>query len=227
MMRAKIATCALLLACSVQLNAASLPGQGASMNQVEQDLGSPLSKTGPVGKPPITRWTYDGFVVVFERNKVLHSMTVTGQRPAPRPAAPVRAPAPVKAPALAAPAPAAAVQKPATPAATPVAPAQVDGAEQARRQAERDAAKARADADAAKTRAAQEADAAEALRKPVEAAPEAATPQAAPAPAPAPAPATATPAPEAAPAPKRTAEDALKAAPGFSFDPATGRVILK
>ncbi|MDO8268958.1 MAG: hypothetical protein Q7T32_14170 [Moraxellaceae bacterium] len=221
MMRAKIATCALLLACSVQLNAASLPGQGASMSQVEQEFGSPLSKTGAVGTPPITRWTYDGFVVVFERNKVLHSMTVTGQRPAPRPATPVRAPAPapVKAPAPVAPAPAA-VQKPATPAATPVTPTQADSAEQARRKAERDAAKARADADAAKARAAEEAAAAEALRKPVEPAPEAATPQAAPAPA-------ATPAPEAAPAPKRTTEDALKAAPGFSFDPATGRVILK
>lgn len=211
MMRAKIATCALLLACSVQLNAASLPGQGASMSQVEQDFGSPLSKTGPVGTPPITRWTYDGFVVVFERSKVVHSMSVTGQQPARRPTTPVRAPAPTAAP----------VQKAATPAATPVTPAQADGAEQARRQAERDAARARADADAAKARAAQEADAAEALRKPVEAAPEAATPQAAPAPA------TAKPAPEAAAAPKRTAEDALKAAPGFSFDPATGRVILK
>lgn len=195
MMRAKIATCALLLACSVQLNAASLPGQGASMNQVEQDFGSPLSKTGPVGSPPITRWTYDGFVVVFERSKVVHSMSVTGQQPARRPATPARAPAPAAAP----------VQKPAIPVATPVTSAQVDGAEQARRQAERDAAKARA---------AQEADAAEALRKPIEATPEAATPQAAPA-------------PEAAPAPKRTTEDAPKAVPGFSFDPATGRVILK
>lgn len=227
MMRAKIATCALLLACSVQLNAASLPGQGASMSQVEQDFGSPLSKTGPVGTPPITRWTYDGFVVVFERSKVVHSMSVTGQQPARRPATPVRAPAPapVKSTAPVAPAPAAAVQKPATPAATPVTPTQADSAEQARRQAERDAAKARADADAAKARAAEEAAAAEALRKPVEAAPEAATPQAAPVPVPAPA--AATPAPEAAPAPKRTTEDALKAAPGFSFDPATGRVILK
>lgn len=220
MMRAKIATCALLLACSVQLNAASLPGQGASMGQVEQDFGSPLSKTGPVGSPPITRWTYDGFVVVFERNKVLHSMSVTGQQPAPRPAAPVRAPAPapVKTQAPVAPAPAATpVQKPAVPADKPVSATQTDSVELARRKAERDAMlKARAEANAAKARAAQEAADAEALRKPDEDAPEAATPQAAPAPA-----------PDAAPAPKRTAEDALKAAPGFSFDPATGRVILK
>lgn len=222
-MRAKIATCALLLACSVQLNAASLPGQGASMSRVEQDFGSPLSKTGPVGTPPITRWTYDGFVVVFERSKVVHSMSVTGQQPARRPATPVRAPAPApaKTQAPVAPAPAAAI-----PDDTPASSTQTDTVEQARRKAERDAMlKARAEANAAKARAEQEADAdaAEALRKPIEAAPEAATPQAAPAPSPA----AATPAPEAAPAPKRTAEDALKAAPGFSFDPATGRVILK
>ena len=96
MMRAKIATCALLLACSLQVNAASLPEQGSTMARVEQDFGSPLKKSGPVGSPPISRWEYDTFVVVFERSRVVHSFNVTGDRPSgsPAAAAPAARPAP-------------------------------------------------------------------------------------------------------------------------------------
>jgi hypothetical protein len=38
---------------------------------------------GPVGEPPITRWDYDKFVVVFEYNRVIHSVTKHDTPPRP------------------------------------------------------------------------------------------------------------------------------------------------
>ena len=32
----------------------------------------------PVGNPPITKWFYPNFVVVFENDKVLHAVVVAG-----------------------------------------------------------------------------------------------------------------------------------------------------
>ena len=49
------------------------PQRGITMTEVEQRLGPPQSKSGPVGEPPISVWHYPGFNVYFEYDKVLHS----------------------------------------------------------------------------------------------------------------------------------------------------------
>jgi hypothetical protein len=58
----------------------SLPQHGMKMEDVERRYGSPLSREPAVGKPPITRWNYDGFSVFFEHRTVLHA--VQKDRPA-------------------------------------------------------------------------------------------------------------------------------------------------
>ena len=50
------------------------PTQGMSMAEVEQQFGRPEQKSSAVGEPPITRWTYNDFVVFFEHNLVIHSV---------------------------------------------------------------------------------------------------------------------------------------------------------
>lgn len=82
MNRFQLGTCALLLAVGTPVLAASLPEQGQSMQSVEQQYGSPLQKYAAVGKPPITRWEYDNFAVVFERKSVVHSFNVQRSAPA-------------------------------------------------------------------------------------------------------------------------------------------------
>ena len=72
---------AMLLANSVL--AADLPAQGKSMASVLKQFGTPVQKTGPVGRPPITRWVYNDFTVVFEYKHVVHSMTVKHEGAAP------------------------------------------------------------------------------------------------------------------------------------------------
>jgi hypothetical protein len=58
------------------------PPRGASMAAVEQRFGAPSNKSGPVGNttknPPITKWFYPTFVVVFENDKVIHTVAVGG-----------------------------------------------------------------------------------------------------------------------------------------------------
>ena len=61
-----------------------MPVRGATMDRVQQLFGPPNSVNGPVGEPPITRWNYDQFVVVFEHNRVIHS--VARHQTPPRPA---------------------------------------------------------------------------------------------------------------------------------------------
>ena len=50
------------------------PHNGQSMGQVEVQFGQPVKKSAPVGEPPITRWQYPDFTVVFEHDRVLHSV---------------------------------------------------------------------------------------------------------------------------------------------------------
>ncbi len=50
------------------------PTRGMTMDQVLAKFGAPVSKEPPVGKPPISRWEYRGFVVYFESNHVIHSV---------------------------------------------------------------------------------------------------------------------------------------------------------
>ena len=54
------------------------PQRGSTMAVVEQKFGAPANKSSPVGNPPITKWFYPNFVVVFENDKVLHAVVVAG-----------------------------------------------------------------------------------------------------------------------------------------------------
>lgn len=58
------------------------PSRGMSMSQVTNKFGAPTNKVAAVGKPPITRWDYPGFVVYFDRDYVIHSV-VSESAPAP------------------------------------------------------------------------------------------------------------------------------------------------
>jgi hypothetical protein len=50
------------------------PTRGMTMTQVAAQFGAPETKIPPVGKPPISRWEYPGFVVYFENDHVIHSV---------------------------------------------------------------------------------------------------------------------------------------------------------
>src|SRR3954471_12092161 len=63
------------------------PQRGSTMAAVEARFGAPGNKSSPVGNPPITKWFYPNFVVVFENDKVLHAVVV-GNEPAPAASAP-------------------------------------------------------------------------------------------------------------------------------------------
>lgn len=60
-----------------------MPARGATMARVQQLFGAPPSVSGPVGDPPITRWDYGTFVVVFEHNRVIHSVEKHDRSPRP------------------------------------------------------------------------------------------------------------------------------------------------
>lgn len=50
------------------------PTRAMTMDEVLSNFGDPISVSDPVGKPPITRWVYDKFIVVFEHQYVIHSV---------------------------------------------------------------------------------------------------------------------------------------------------------
>lgn len=54
--------------------AAGQPDRGVSKADVLANLGEPVSRVAAVGEPPISSWEYDGFVVYFEHDFVLHSV---------------------------------------------------------------------------------------------------------------------------------------------------------
>lgn len=51
-----------------------MPSRGMTMEQVKKSFGAPEKIIAAVGKPPITRWLYDGFAVYFENDRVIHSL---------------------------------------------------------------------------------------------------------------------------------------------------------
>jgi hypothetical protein len=51
------------------------PTRGMSQESVQANFGAPQSTTAAVGDPPISRWEYAEFVVFFEHNLVIHSVT--------------------------------------------------------------------------------------------------------------------------------------------------------
>ena len=57
------------------------PKRGLTMEQVEKQFGAPATRHPAVGgssqaQPPITRWDYNGFSVVFERDRVIDSVVL-------------------------------------------------------------------------------------------------------------------------------------------------------
>ena len=63
---------------AIKPTAVETPQRGSTMAAVEQKFGAPANKSSPVGNPPITKWFYPNFVVVFENDKVLHAVVVAG-----------------------------------------------------------------------------------------------------------------------------------------------------
>lgn len=52
----------------------AMPEKGMRMDQVKAQFGKPREVLSPVGKPPITRWVYDGYTVYFEYSYVINSV---------------------------------------------------------------------------------------------------------------------------------------------------------
>ena len=87
---------------------AALPAKGITMAAVKKQFGEPRTTRGPVGgdtpkHPPITRWDYDGFVVIFEKDRVVDAVvpgapprlrTTAGLTPASNAPPPPSMPAP-------------------------------------------------------------------------------------------------------------------------------------
>jgi len=62
------------------------PKRGLTMDQVEKQFGAPATRHPAVGgssqqQPPITRWDYSGFTVVFERDRVIDAVVTGGSAP--------------------------------------------------------------------------------------------------------------------------------------------------
>jgi hypothetical protein len=54
------------------------PKRGSTIADVEKRFGAPVEKHPTVGKPPITRWDYQGFSVFFEHDRVIHAVATSG-----------------------------------------------------------------------------------------------------------------------------------------------------
>ncbi len=50
------------------------PTRGMSKDAVESRYGAPNAKQAAIGEPPISRWDYDGYVVYFEYDRVIHAV---------------------------------------------------------------------------------------------------------------------------------------------------------
>ncbi len=56
------------------------PRGGLTMSEVRQQFGNPVTEyptvsvNGGPHQPPITRWDYNGYSVVFEHDRVVHSV---------------------------------------------------------------------------------------------------------------------------------------------------------
>lgn len=52
-----------------------VPTRGMTMDTVQSRFGSPAQKLAAIGNPPITRWVYPSYVVYFEYQHVIHSVS--------------------------------------------------------------------------------------------------------------------------------------------------------
>lgn len=62
----------------VRESALQRPKRGTTMSDVERQFGAPVNRHATVGQPPITRWDYIGFCVVFEKDRVIDSVVTAG-----------------------------------------------------------------------------------------------------------------------------------------------------
>jgi hypothetical protein len=62
-----------------QAEGMAVPHNGQSQSEVEAAFGAPADITGPVGDPPITRWTYQHWSVYFEFDRVLFTVLNKGE----------------------------------------------------------------------------------------------------------------------------------------------------
>lgn len=60
---------------AAQIETAGKPTRGMSQQQVRSAYGSPDTEVAAVGEPPISRWNYAGFIVFFEYDRVIHSVS--------------------------------------------------------------------------------------------------------------------------------------------------------
>ena len=52
------------------------------MAKVQKMFGAPIKKVAAVGKPPITRWVYSDYTVVFEYKHVVQSVRLLNENKA-------------------------------------------------------------------------------------------------------------------------------------------------
>ncbi len=57
--------------------ATTTPVRGQRMQAVEAAHGAPSQRYPAVGRPPISRWDYPGFIVFFENDHVIHAVRLT------------------------------------------------------------------------------------------------------------------------------------------------------
>lgn len=57
---------------TLKIQLLDFPRRGMSMEKVQFTYGQPIAISERVGKPPITRWTYNDRVVYFEYSTVIH-----------------------------------------------------------------------------------------------------------------------------------------------------------
>lgn len=50
------------------------PARGMLKTEVEKKFGMPTQVVGPIGTPPITRWIYENYTVIFEHEHVVHTV---------------------------------------------------------------------------------------------------------------------------------------------------------
>jgi hypothetical protein len=60
---------------SATFDQAGKPTRGMTQASVEANFGAPQSTRAAIGDPPISRWEYAGFVVFFEYDRVIHSVS--------------------------------------------------------------------------------------------------------------------------------------------------------
>ena len=57
---------------TIKIQLLDYPRRGMTMDRVQNEYGQPIAMSDSVGKPPITRWTYNDRIVFFEYSTVLH-----------------------------------------------------------------------------------------------------------------------------------------------------------